>query len=109
MVNEKIDNYLFDIPDAVIGISHEEIILSVATTVNITWTNPRQKCAAFDFYQIHDDGSWANNLLQPYYVDANGLSANNTSIWQKIKRSMNKLPFFEFLRVQYLSFNPNTN
>ena len=22
---------------------------------------------------------------------------------------MNKLPFYEFLRVQYLSFNPNTN
>ena len=109
LVNEKIDNYLFDIPEAVIGISHEEVITSVETQVHITWTNPQQKCAAFDFYQIHDDSSWAHNLGQPYYVDNNGLSTNNTSIWQTIKRSMNKLPFYEFLRVQYLSFNPNTN
>ena len=109
MVNEKLDGYLFDIPDAVIGISHEEVIVSGETQVHITWTNPQQKCAAFDFYQIHDDGSWANNLYQPYYVDTNGLQTGNGAIWQTIKRSMNKLPFHEFLRVQYLSFNPNTN
>ena len=75
MVNEKIDNYLFDIPEAVIGISHEEVIVSGETQVHITWTNPQQKCAAFDFYQIHDDGSWANTY-QPYYVDSNGLGTN---------------------------------
>ena len=34
------------IPDAVIGISHEEVITSGETQVHITWTNPQQKCAA---------------------------------------------------------------
>ena len=113
LVNEKIDNYLFDVPEKVIGISHEEIITSTGSAIEITWTNPEQKCAAFDFFQIHNDGpsssNWAKDLDQTYYVENDGLQASNISIWQVIKRSMNKLPFHDRLRVQFKEFDPNNS
>ena len=37
LINEKIDDYLFDVPEKVIGISHEEVILTGGTEIDITW------------------------------------------------------------------------
>jgi len=108
LVNEKIDNYLFDVPEKVIGISHQEVISNGSSEIHITWQNPEQKCAAFDFYQVQNDEPWSKDLYQTYYVATNGLSSNqDNTIWKTIKRSMNKLPFHEQLRIQFKSFDPN--
>ena len=109
--NAIIDNYLFEVPKKVIGISHEEVITSAGSEIQITWNNPNQRCAAFDFYQMSEDPVSAEDLYQTYYVNSTGISntTNNINIWKTIKRSLNKLPFHERLRVQYKAYNPNDN
>ena len=49
---------------------------------------------------------------QIYYTGVTGGLANNASdvgIIRDLRRKMNKLPFYSFLRVQYRAFDPNNN
>ena len=81
------EEYLFNIPPAVTDFSYNEVIDSNGIPHAIlTWTNPTQKCAAFDFYQIDESGIGLRD--QTYKPDnTHGISTGvgDIGIWDTIK------------------------
>ena len=103
------EEYLFNIPPAVTDFSYNEVIGSGGIPHAIlTWTNPPQNCAAFEFYHIDESGIGTRD--QTYKPDnSKGIASSDTGIWDTIKRSMNKLPFHERIHLQYQQYDPNNN
>ena len=108
-ISANLAKYLFDVPDSVIDFSYNEVTGTGGIPHAIlTWTNPEQNCAAFEFYHIDESGIGTRD--QTYKVDNNnGIHASDTGIWDTIKRSMNKLPFHERIHLQYQQYDPNNN
>jgi len=101
------NEYLFDVPKRITNVNTQITTNTQGTPeIQITWTNPPQKCAAFDFFQLNTrDYNTNTNLDQIYYADNNhGIHESDTNIFNEITRQMNKLPFHEFIRIQYKSF-----
>ena len=108
-VEEKLEEYLFNLPETVTDFSYNEVtdVAGIPHAI-LTWSNPLQKCSAFDFYQIDELGIGIRD--QTYKPNnSNGISNNDTGIWDTIKRSMNKLPFHERIHLQYQQYDPNLN
>ena len=104
----SLNEYLFNVPKRITNVNTTITTNTQGTPeIHITWNNPPQKCAAFDFFQLNTrDYSTNTNLDQIYYADNNhGINESDTNIFNEITRQMNKLPFHEFIRIQYKSFN----
>ena len=104
----SLNEYLFNVPKRITNVNTQITTNTQGTPeIHITWTNPPQKCAAFDFFQLNTRDYNTNiNLDQIYYADNNhGIHESDTNIFNEITRQMNKLPFHEFIRIQYKSFN----
>ena len=102
------NDYLFNVPKKITDVTTTITTNAQGTPeIHITWTNPPQKCAAFDFFQLNTrDYNTNTNLDQIYYADNNnGIRDSDTDIFNEITRQMNKLPFHEFIRIQYKAFN----
>ena len=109
-LDETIYEYLFDIPGYLQDVSWNDEIVSGNKYINISWNNPPQKCAAFDFYQLNIiNNSNIKNTDQIYYTTNNGLQESDTQIYNEITRKLNKLPFHEYIRIQYKEFDSNSN
>ena len=105
-LDETIYEYLFDIPGYLQDVSWNDEIVSGNKHINISWNNPPQKCAAFDFYQLNIiDNTNIKNTDQIYYSVSNGLQESDTQIYNEITRKLNKLPFHEYIRIQYKEFD----
>ena len=109
-LDETIYEYLFDIPGYLQDVSWNDEIVSGNKYINISWNNPPQKCAAFDFYQLNIiDNTNIKNTDQIYYSVSDGLQESDTQIYNEITRKLNKLPFHEYIRIQYKEFDSNSN
>ena len=63
-IDASMNKFFFDVPKPVIGINKKDVLdtesesilkLAGIPEIHITWTNPEQKCAAFDFYHINSN------------------------------------------------------
>jgi hypothetical protein len=107
-ISANLVKYLFNVPEAVTDFSYNEVIdVNGIPHAILTWTNPLQKCSAFEFYHIDESGIGTRD--QTYKPDADGIATTDIGIWDTIKRSMNKLPFHERIHLQYQQYNPNNN
>lgn len=102
--------HFFDIPSQLQHVSWNDEIVSGIKQIIISWNNPPQNCAAFDFYQLNIiDNSNIQHTDQIYYSASNGLQESDTQIYNEITRKLNKLPFHEYIRIQYKEFDSNSN
>ena len=112
----SLNKWLFAIPDAVtLDGDGYTISNSIPPEVRLSWRNPPQKCAAFDFYNVHTEVFDGNeNLDQIYYatdMSSCGLKGANldSDIWNTITRSMNKLPFHERIVIQVKTYDTDSS
>tara|TARA_B100000963_G_scaffold151664_1_gene132141 strand:+ start:4786 stop:9453 length:4668 start_codon:yes stop_codon:yes gene_type:complete len=112
----SLNKWLFAIPDAVTLVGDGYTVsTSIPPEITLSWRNPPQKCAAFDFYNVHTEIFGGNeNLDQIYYATNNnncGLKGANfdADIWNTITRSMNKLPFHERIVIQVKTYDTDSN
>ena len=112
----SLNKWLFAIPDAVTLVGDGYTVSStIPPEVTLRWQNPPQRCAAFDFYNVHTEVFVGNEKLDQIYYATDisncGLKGANldSDIWNTITRSMNKLPFHERIVIQVKTYDTDSS
>ena len=101
IIDNSLNNWFFDPPKVITSTSINLNTQGQTPFLDISWNNPTQKRAAFDFignYAPHPDISG---------TDISGSASNISGIGLQNRDDYNFLPYFQGLKIEYCLFEPS--